>query len=230
MSRLKSLKDFLSNQKIITVILIALLVSGLAWYFFTRDTRPEIIQHYSATIKEISKSERLQELRNYAKFNLSDPIDGKSWEELLAWESKYLRYPFGDENDILNADRREMPIDIVSLDHSGYGRCGEFSLLYYGLCKVNGIPVRLIVDNSMLINTSKSGADDHMWNEININGTWMHIDPTQVSYFIQSSIKDYSAWINNPKAYVLLWNKDVNEVWSITDTEVFLITDKYREG
>ena len=202
-------------KMIVGIILIALLAGVGVWYFMTRDTRPYIVQHYQDVVKKMSDPTYLQQFRDYAKNNLSDPLDDLDYLGLLRWESRHLWYPGTDtDNSYLDANRREMPIDIVS--RVGLGRCGEFSLLYFGLCKANNIPIRLIVDNSMSLGEKLAG--DHMWNEVYINGRWIHVDPTQVSTLMQAKLP-YSLWIDNPLVYQKVWNKDVNEVWTITETE-----------
>jgi len=211
-------------KMILVVILISLILGGGAWYFMSRDTRPMIIVHYSDVIKKISDPIYLQQFRDYARNNLSDPIDGLDYMALLQWQSRHLWYPrFDWENSALDKDRREMPIDIVS--RLKLGRCGEFSLLYYGLAKANDIQVRLIVDNSL--SSGDKPAGDHMWNEVLVNGTWIHVDPTEAVTKIQSKI-DPSPAINNPFMYVQKWNKEVNEVWAITEDKTWLVTERYN--
>jgi len=206
-------------KMIVTLILISLLMGGVIWSYMTRDSRPFTVKYHENLIREISKPDYLTKLKEYARDVLKDPFDGKDYIGLLEWESKRLQY---SETEF---ERRNMPIEILAV--IGLGRCGEFSLLYYGLCITNGIPVRLIVDNSYYTNVSKSGAGDHVWVEIFDNKT--HVDPTEVCSKIRQD-KDYSVWINNPLIYGSKtgWNKEINEIWAISDKETILITERYQ--
>jgi hypothetical protein len=100
---------------------------------------------------------------------------------------------------------------------SGYalGRCGEFALLYNGLLLANGYRSRIVVDCSIETNDRITG--DHVWNEVWINSTWVHIDPTE-------SIINSPDMYSNPDK----WNKNVNLVYSIEGNEIIDLTNKYR--
>lgn len=95
------------------------------------------------------------------------------------------------------------------------GRCGEFALLYTGLLLANDYRVRLVVDCSVQTDSRKAG--DHVWNEVFINGTWIHIDPTE-------GIIDSPDLYSNPDK----WNKNVNLVYAIQGDIITDVTETYR--
>jgi transglutaminase/protease-like cytokinesis protein 3 len=104
-----------------------------------------------------------------------------------------------------------MPIDIIK---QSKGRCGEFALLYNGLLLANAYTCRIIIDCSTLHNQSKSAAGDHVWNDIRVDGGWMHVDPTEKR-------------VNQPMMYATEWNKDVNLVYAIAKRGISEVTKSY---
>jgi len=103
-----------------------------------------------------------------------------------------------------------------SWERSGFavGRCGEFALLYNGLLLANGIDSRIIIDCS--IATGNRTAGDHVWNEVWLNETWIHVDPTEGIF-------------NDPGMYSSpeRWNKEVNKVYAIHGNEIEDVTETY---
>jgi hypothetical protein len=212
--------------KKIGILLLIILIGFGIWYGFKSTTMYDsMIDFYSDEYKAMAKSDYIVQLKAYCILSLNDPIDGLNYTELLAWERKHLIY-YGIE---FSFERRNMPIDIltpVSIVKSEYGinkvvgndtagRCGEFSLLYTGLCIANEIPVRLIVDKSTIKNYSKTGgAGDHMWNQVFDNGRWITIDPTENK-------------IDDPLLYYRDWNKDINKIYAIEGGTVTYVTQDY---
>jgi transglutaminase-like putative cysteine protease len=95
-----------------------------------------------------------------------------------------------------------MPIDILNsyiTDGVAFGRCGEFALLYNGLCLTNGYKTRLVLDES----TPSPPNGDHVWLEVWTENRWVHVDPTEQRF-------------DEPKMYAVDWNKEVNNVVAIT--------------
>lgn len=97
------------------------------------------------------------------------------------------------------------------------GRCGEFALLYNGLLLANNYRSRIVVDCSIATGNRKAG--DHVWNEVLINGMWLHVDPTERIF---NSPDLYS----NPNK----WNKEVNKVYAIEGNIVVDVTQTYARS
>lgn len=112
----------------------------------------------------------------------------------------------------------ESPSDIApnSFDswHVALGRCGEFALLYTGLCLANNIRVRIVVDCSVKVDNRTAG--DHVWNEVWFNDTWIHVDAT-------------IPCINEPDVYANpnKWGKCVNCVYAIEGNTITDVTQTY---
>jgi hypothetical protein len=169
---------------------------------------PRIVKVYRQRFDRMATREYEQELRIYAEAVLHDPVEGLDWKQLLTWEHRHLEY----SKEELPKPRAEMPIDIIV---QAKGRCGEFALLYTGLLLAIGYQTRIVMDCSELQEKSKKVAGDHVWNEIFIEGIWMHIDPTERR-------------INCPSMYALEWSKDVNLVYAIAQKQVLDVTGNYR--
>jgi len=61
--------------------------------------------------------------------------------------------------------RREIVLEML-----GKEKNGEHSILYIAACYANGYDARLIVSHP---------PDDRVWTEVKINGTWIHVDPSE---------------------------------------------------
>lgn len=194
------------DWKTIVVIVLSTIIIGGIIYYMTRPSYPFIVNIYKYRYSQMSTLEMRESLIDYSKNVLNDSIVGLNWYELAGWEHRYLHYTSGN----LANPRPELPIPILE---RGLGRCGEFVLLYTGLCLTNDIPVRLVIDCSA--KTDNRTTADHVWNEVYVNGRWVHIDPTEKR-------------INDPYMYVRDWDKNVNLVYAITDSEIIDVTDTYR--
>jgi transglutaminase-like putative cysteine protease len=169
---------------------------------------PQIIEIYQKRYEKMATLEYRAELINFTKSVLHDPIENLDWKALLDWEHRHLKYT----REELPKPRAELPIQII---HQSKGRCGEFALLYNGLLLANGYKSRLVIDCSTLKDKSKKVAGDHVWIEIFINNTWVHVDPTEKR-------------ISQPLMYANEWNKDVNQVYALTDKEIVDVTKTYQ--
>jgi hypothetical protein len=181
------------------------------YVFYMSETRvpayPQIVTVYRQRYDRMATVEHKQELTNYTKAVLHDPIEGLDWKQLLDWEYRHLKYTRGE----LPKPRAEMPIDIVV---QANGMCGEFALLYNGLLLANDYQSRIVIDCSTLKDMSKRVAGDHVWDEVLIDGAWVHVDPTEKR-------------INQPSMYALEWHKDVNLVYAIAEKEILDVTENY---
>ncbi|MCW3977101.1 MAG: transglutaminase-like domain-containing protein [Candidatus Bathyarchaeota archaeon] len=119
-----------------------------------------------------------------------------SYLELLDWEHSQLNYT--EEN----IPRHDVPLEILNF---GRGRCGEFSILYNALCLAFGHRSRLVVDV----------YGDHVWTEVFLNGSWVHVDPTE-------------RVVDDPFMYQRDWHKDVRLVCAFEGSLVLDVTQNYR--
>jgi len=178
---------------------------AVMFYHMTKPSYPLIVNLYKYRYKQMSDSNAKKQLIDYTK-SINDSIEGLNYSELLAWEHRHLIYT----KSHLNSPRPELPIPIIE---RGKGRCGEFALLYTGLCLANNIPVRLVIDCS--VKTDNRSTADHVWNEVYVDGNWLHVDPTENK-------------VNQPHLYRDGWHKNVNLVYAIFYEEIINVTEKYN--
>jgi hypothetical protein len=169
---------------------------------------PSIVKVYRQRYDKMATTGYRQELIDYTKATLHDSIKGLDWKQLLDWAHRHFVYTRGE----LPKPRAEMPIDIIL---QAKGMCGEFALLYNGLLLANGYRSRIVIDCSTLKDKSKRVAGDHVWDEVFIDGVWVHVDPTEKR-------------INQPSMYALEWHKDVNLVYAIGENEILDVTENYK--
>jgi len=185
------------SKKKIVILLLAVIFGGYAGWQLLKPNEP-IVNIYKWRYEEMSKPEYIEDLKIFCKNDLNNSIENLNYSQLLSWEHKYLYYS-GSQ-----FARREMPIDILKpyiYYGIALGRCGEFALLYNGLCLANGYQTRLVVDISRASGNRTSG--DHIWVEVWADNRWIHVDPTEEI-------------IDNPKMYAVDWNKEINNVVAIT--------------
>jgi hypothetical protein len=171
-------------------------------------TYPKIVKAYRQRYDRMAELEYIRTFKRYTRVVLNHPIDGLDWKQLLNWEHQHFTYTRKE----LPTPRAEMPIDIIK---QAKGRCGEFALLYNGLLLANWHECRIVIDCSPLLDKSKTAAGDHVWNEVQVDGYWVHVDPTEKR-------------INEPLMYARDWNKDVNLVYAIARQETLKVTRVYR--
>ena len=170
---------------------------------------PKVVNTYRERCNKMAEPQYLKNFKQYALTVLKDPIEDLDWKSLLNWEHRHLEYTGGE----LPKPRAEMPVDIIK---QARGRCGEFALLYNGLLLANAYGCRLIIDCSTLHNKSKAAAGDHVWNEVQLDERWVHVDPTERR-------------IDQPLMYAQKWNKDVNLVYAIAKRGIMKVTETYRK-
>lgn len=189
----------MSKKKIVLILLIIIFGGYVGWQLLSSPIHTQTY-HYKWLYNKMSEPEYIQTFRDFCKNELNDSIENLNYSQLVVWEHKYLTYTQE------NFARREMPIIILKsyiTDGIAFGRCGEFALLFNGLCLANGYKTRLVFDASVLTNRSKSSAGDHVWVEVWVDNRWLHIDPTENR-------------INDKYMYAVDWNKEINNVVAIT--------------
>ncbi len=120
--------------------------------------------------------------------------------ELIHWTNSQLNFS-DSKPDPVPKD----PLDIIEL---GYGRCGEFCVLYASACLAHGYNTRLVV----ILRGS-----DHEWVEVQIDGEWIHVDPSCYP----------EIHVNEPEMYKER-NKTLHLVVAFEENNLEVVTDKYQ--
>lgn len=214
-------------KTVIVLFLIGFLLAGML-YYFTKPSYPPVVNIYKWRYKQMSELDNKKLLIDFTRTVMRDSIEGLNYSELLEWQHKYMVYPNDSykimwETKVELEGRLEEPIKILGSGFKVYvpedqglkamGRCGEFSLVYTGLCLANDIPVRLISDCS--IETDNRSTGDHVWTEVWVDGRWLHVDPTENK-------------VNQPYLYRDGWDKNVNLVYAIDETGIVDVTESYK--
>lgn len=88
------------------------------------------------------------------------------------WISRHIQY----DEDVILRDKRRSDTALETL-HYRIVDCEGYSRLYAALLRSIGIPTRIIVGHANNI-PSVDGVDNHVWNEVWIDGEWITVDPT----------------------------------------------------
>ena len=178
------------------ILVIALIVSFAVGYSIGNQAQGVVYHEhpnvtYHRKVAQSLTNETLQKELG-AQLNSTE----YSYLELLAWEHSQLNYTKE------NIPRHDNPLEILAF---GKGRCGEFSILYNALCLACGYRARLAVDI----------YGDHVWTEVFLNGSWVHVDPTEKI-------------VNDPLMYQRDWHKEVKLVCAFEGGLVLDVTENYR--
>ena len=177
----------------LVVVLVVCFASG---YLIGNQNRGVVYhEHPNVTYhKEVAQSLTNETLHEELRARLNSTE--YSYLELINWEHGRLNYT--EEN----IPRHDDPLEILAF---GKGRCGEFSILYNALCLACGHRARLVVNI----------YEDHVWTEVLLNGSWVHVDPTEKI-------------VDDPSMYQRQWKKEVKLVCAFEGSLVLDITENYR--
>ncbi len=151
------------------LVIASIITLGVSIYVINKgiETNHEL---YTGVISNIASTDNSSTFR--AVF-LNRSMD---YVELLNWVDEHMEWV--PSNVTLN-ERLTDPFKILE-NGTGRGRCGEHSYVYAAACWAQGYETRLV---SAFVN------GDHMWVEVKINESWIHVDPSPTQR------------INEPNAY-----------------------------
>ena len=94
-------------------------------------------------------------------------------------------------NAILEALCRHMDYSIKisslrSVIRKGKGVCADYSLIFRALCVSYGIQCRLISGRTQ---TMSGVWEDHVWNQVRVNGKWYYVDTTWMDAYLSPGMK-----------------------------------------
>jgi len=148
-------------------------VNILLWQTNVHLSTPQYKSHYKSIMKNIGSTESISNLKE--KYF----IQNLSIERIILWENELMTFV----NASVELNRTDLnPINILE---NGIGRCGEYAIVFAALCYAQGIEARIV---------TASINGDHAWNEVKINGTWIHVDsspPTGINEPWRYSKKNY---------------------------------------
>ena len=154
------------------IIIFAVLLVGLSLFlglWFLRENLNLDFQRFRDHYVEVMDNLNSREV----KFNMSSQLDRRyNFTDLFTWE--YSKLTFGSDPEGWFED----PIEILK---NGQGVCAQFSIVYVSACLALDMPSRLVV----AANTT-NWRPIHFWAEVNFNGSWVHVDPSDRVWNIPS--------------------------------------------
>lgn len=94
------------------------------------------------------------------------------------------------------------------------GGCGEYATVCKELAETCGIPARLV----------RNQAEDHMWTEVQINGTWFHLDPLMPEEMRFNNPQFYEG--KRPEGVV---RKQISLVYCTEEDKIIDLTKNYTD-
>jgi len=155
-----------------------------------------LAEHYMAVMHNLNSTGTKVEMANMVNptYNQTD---------LFRWQKTRMVFQ----------DPTSMPEDPLQILGDGKGICYQWSIVYVSACLALGYPSRLVASTD----TSNYQAI-HMWAEDYVNGTWVHVDPSD------------GIW-NNPSKYLSWdWGKGIGsnvKVYAFMDDTFQDVTATY---
>ena len=98
--------------------------------------------------------------------------------------------------------------DVLEIATTRTGRCSEWSILFGAILNSVSLNARIVQDYL-----------DHCWNEVLLDGKWVHVDSTL----------DYPISLDHPHFYEQNWKKNYAYVLAFTSDGIEDVTQKYTE-
>ena len=98
--------------------------------------------------------------------------------------------------------------DVLEIAKQRAGRCSEWSILFGAILSSLSLDTRIVHDYL-----------DHCWNEVNLEGKWVHADSTL----------DYPISLDHPHFYEENWKKNYLYVIAFTSGKIEDVTKQYTE-
>lgn len=143
----------------IIVSILVLVIFLFAWRHYERIL---FENHFLEIMEQLNSTESRADVMSWfdAKFNFT---------ELYDWVHEKLEFvPFNE-----TFERHTDPYEILD---SGKGRCEEFSILYVAACSAHDYQSRLVVSIDISNPIILGGL--HVWAEVELNTSWVHVDPS----------------------------------------------------
>lgn len=151
----------------------------------------------------------IQKIVNEIKANSTD--QEALVKNLLKWEHENVDFSYAPLTGSINIDRI-LKVFVYSnrpnlIFYHKLGACGEFSTLFMEMAGIAGVQTRI----------AGTPGEDHQWNEVFINGKWMHVD---------STLNPPDSF-DHPHVYENEWRWNLSKVYAYYNDEQIDVTDAY---
>jgi transglutaminase-like putative cysteine protease len=192
----------------VSILLILVIASSAAFFWYPKGNPANTITEMPEGLKELADHYMgiMQNLNSSATKAKIAPLLDASYNQtdIFGWEQTKLTFandPVGWFED---------PTQILA---EGKGICAQWSEVYVSACLALGYPSRLVA----AVDTG-SWSCIHLWAEEYINGTWVHVDPSD------------RVW-NNPSRYQSWdWGSGIGstvKIYAFEDHAYYDVTAKY---
>jgi hypothetical protein len=217
---LKSKKRLISIVGII--ILIYLIPYGILSYHYFLEIKPTVDIEINSFEKNLSKIEdpllKIKEIANYSADNYYQTYGNETnpyFNIAILWGLQI----FGDVKNPRIKSLFLFHNDPYFIIFYKTGACMESATIFNFIANKSGFESR----------TVGTKAEDHQWNEIKIENTWVHVDPTIYYHYYhdpRNNSEFQDLWFDNPDAYNKLgWYGGYSRVFIINTNED--LTEKY---
>jgi len=178
-------------MKKMTIILLLLMICVIPFFWYLVEVKPHVdteINSFNEKISQIKDPKlKIQKIADFTEDNYYQTYGKKANYSLI------LLQIFDDPQKI----RIRSPIfslDPYLIAYFKTGACGESASLFNFYANKLGIESRIV----------GTRAEDHQWNEVKINNSWIQVDPTIYYYYYidpttYPTYKDL--WLDNTHAY-----------------------------
>lgn len=191
----------ISKKLIIAISLVLLVIYfipyGIFNYFYIVEMNPKIDQEISSFIDNLSQTTdqraKVKEITNYVMKDYYQTY-GSNSNPFLSFSWAWFYQIFGDIKNPRIKSYLLFSNDPYFISYYKTGACMEAATLFNFTANKSGFESRIV----------GTKAEDHQWNEIKINNTWIQVDPT-IYYHYYTDPMNHSSyedlWFDNPQAY-----------------------------
>jgi hypothetical protein len=160
------------NKKLLFAIAMLSILAGYSIYILVITP-----YFFNSFYLGVMKNVDTPEVKTAIKANLDPSFN---FTDVYKWEWTMLKWvPFNETFDNRPSDPRQILAN-------GKGRCQEFSILFVAACQALGYDARLVVAENVL-----TGSGLHVWAEIKLADSWIHVDPSDQVWNQTSHYKNW---------------------------------------
>jgi len=182
---------------ILLILVVIVLPFAIVTFVYFIEIKPHVdteINTFVESIKNIKEPQsRIREIANFTEKGYYQTYNVKS-NPLSSLSSIWGFQVFDDPQKFRVQSRIIFANDPYFIAYFKTGACGESAALFNFIANKSGFESRIV----------GTRAEDHVWDEVKINNSWVQVDPTIYYYYYNDPVKypgyaDF--WYDNPQAY-----------------------------
>jgi hypothetical protein len=184
----------IKNKKKLAIILSIIVICLIPCFWYFIEVKPHVDKEINSFEENISHIKdprlRIKAIADFTENNYYQTY-GKNPNYTV------LFFQIFDDPNKLRIRSSIFSVDPYLIAYFKTGACGESALLFNFYANKSGFESRIV----------GTLAEDHQWNEIQINDRWVQVDPT-IYYYYYNDPETYPTyidlWLDNPQAYTTL--------------------------